>query len=867
MPYYETMENDGVAATEMDEAELQRQSWRPPDIEQDVKEMERRKRVEMIMNSQVFREELERIIESQLSEGYVPASLSALHQATQLLLPRGAPSGPINRTAIPINDIRGVDGLRYAKGEKLLRCKLAALYRLLDLYGWADSMANNITVRVSQDQEHFLVHPHGLQWGEVTASSLVKVDMQGNVIDPGSTTFSFSRPGFALHSALHASRPELRCVVHIHHTPCLAISATKCGLLPVSQEAALLGEVSYHECHGIPVERQEREDLARSLGPVSKVLVLRNRGVFACGESLEEALFLAQNIAGAAETQLRLMPMGLDNIRILSPEERTALRESVLGGQDRTNLPLEGGDEDKEHAETRERPKKWKVWDLHFEALMRMLDNALYLPCGLLPCGTSVVVCSQVFREELERIIESQLSEGYVPASLSALHQATQLLLPRGAPSGPINRTAIPINDIRGVDGLRYAKGEKLLRCKLASLYRLLDLYGWADSMANNITVRVSQDQEHFLVHPHGLQWGEVTASSLVKVDMQGNVIDPGSTTFSFSRPGFALHSALHASRPELRCVVHLHHTPCLAISATKCGLLPVSQEAALLGEVSYHECHGIPVERQEREDLARSLGPVSKVLVLRNRGVFACGESLEEALFLAQNIAGAAETQLRLMPMGLDNIRILSPEERTALRESVLGGQDRTNLPLEGGDEDKEHAETRERPKKWKVWDLHFEALMRMLDNAGYRTGYLYRQPLVRCDQPRAKTDVEVPPAASSFSQYFDSENKWLSPLKKLVEGRKLQDKMRWVNSPNVYQKVEVLETGTPDPKKITKWVQEGSPSHSTTVKIADALQFVPKSTDPQEFKRKQKEGLVKRLIPSTPYTSHDNHGGQLTT
>ena len=126
------------------------QIMKPSDIEQDLKEMERRKRVEMMINSQVFREELERIIESQLNESYLPASLSALQQVTELLLPHSARNSGISRigqSAIPINDIRGVDAFNYAKGEKLLRCKLAAVYRLVDLYGWSQLIYNHISVR------------------------------------------------------------------------------------------------------------------------------------------------------------------------------------------------------------------------------------------------------------------------------------------------------------------------------------------------------------------------------------------------------------------------------------------------------------------------------------------------------------------------------------------------------------------------------------------------------------------------------------------------------------------------------------------------------------------------------------------------
>lgn len=209
-----------------------------------------------------------------------------------------------------------------------------------------------------------------------------------------------------------------------------------------------------------------------------------------------------------------------------------------------------------------------------------------------------------------------------------------------------------------------------------------------------------------------------------------------------------------------------------------------------------------------------------------------ACGESIEEALYLMQNIVLACETQIKLMSCGLENIQIMSNEAVEQVRSVIKaagsqvqgkpGTDDSALVPSAEHDSDKPN-ESKEKLKKWKVWDLEFEAQMRMLDNAvscvpnqsrplfnrmvwqGFRTGYLYRQPLLRADQPRTKYDVEEPPSASSLAHYLE-DDKWLSPLKKLVEGKRTQDKLRWVNSPNVYQKVEVLESGTTDPKKITK-------------------------------------------------------------
>ncbi|XP_077501567.1 adducin 1-like protein hts isoform X3 [Amblyomma americanum] len=457
-----------------------------------------------------------------------------------------------------------------------------------------------------------------------------------------------------------------------------------------------------------------------------------------------------------------------------------------------------------------------------------------------------MIMNSQLFREELERIIESQLSEGYTPSNMAALQQVTELLLPHATKQSTIRggRCLVPINDVRGIDGLRYSKGEKLLRCKLASLCRLLDAYGWTTAAFNHITLRVSQDQEHFLVNPFGLLYHEVTASSLLKLDMQSNVIDSGTTTFHFNRPAYMIHAAIHANRPDIKCIIHLQHPPCVAVSSLKQGLLPITRDAALLGEIAYHEYKGSSADTHE---IARSLGPNSKVLFLRNHGVLVCGDSVEDAFSNLCSTIEACETQMKLAPIGFDNVHLISEEAQRSMREehARLKGADE---PVPGGDEDKEKAEPKEKPKRWRPCDIVFEAHMRTLDNSGHRTGYIYRQPLMRNEQPRLKTDVEVPPSASSIAQFLE-EDKWLSPLKKLLDGRKTQDKLRWVNSPNTYQRVEVLETGTADPKKITKWVQEGSPSHSTSVKIDTSHQFVPKGTDPAEFKRKQKELKENRL------------------
>ena len=135
-----------------------------------------------------------------------------------------AGSQPANSCVIPINDIRGIDSMVYAKGEKLLRCKLAAVYRLIELYGWTQNIYNHVTARVSQDTEHFLLNPFGMLYSEVTASSLIKVNMQGEMVEEGTTNFSISKAGFMLHSAIHQARPDIKCIVHLHTPNIVAVS-------------------------------------------------------------------------------------------------------------------------------------------------------------------------------------------------------------------------------------------------------------------------------------------------------------------------------------------------------------------------------------------------------------------------------------------------------------------------------------------------------------------------------------------------------------------------------------------------------------------------------------------------------------------
>jgi len=414
------------------------------------------------------------------------------------------------------------------------------------------------------------------------------------------------------------------------------------------------------------------------------------------------------------------------------------------------------------------------------------------------------IMNSKLFREELERVVGDSLRDSGADSVAGLISDVMNIrsgslqVHPfqfNKSYAGPSSHCVVPINDIRGIDSMVYAKGEKVLRCKLAAVYRLIDLYGWTQGIYNHVTARVSQDTEHFLLNPFGMLYSEVTASSLVKVNMQGETVEEGTTNFGVNQAGFMLHSAIHQARPDIKCIIHLHTPNIVAVSTMKCGLLPLSQEACLIGDVSYHSYNGIVSDPQERESLAKDLGPNNKVMFLRNHGMVCCGKSIEEAWMNAYHTVLAADTQIKMMPLGLDNLVLIDEETRRKAYEVGSKGGGGVNSAK----------------KEWGVGELEFEALMRMLDNSGYRTGFQYAEPLVRKEPARMISDVELPPTASNLGYLMDEEELYKDgPLRALLaqmgKATRSGNKTRWVNSPNVYQKVEVLETGTQDPKKITK-------------------------------------------------------------
>ncbi|XP_078071302.1 alpha-adducin isoform X2 [Mustelus asterias] len=471
----------------------------------------------------------------------------------------------------------------------------------------------------------------------------------------------------------------------------------------------------------------------------------------------------------------------------------------------------------------------------------------------------SMILQSPAFCEELESMIQEQLKKGKNPTSLLALQQIADFMttnVPSMYPAAPQGGMAAlnmslgmvtPVNDLRGSESVAYDKGEKLLRCKLAAFHRLADLFGWSQLIYNHITVRVSSEQEHFLIVPFGLLYSEVTASSLVKVNLQGDIIDRGCTNLGINQAGFTLHSAIYATRPDIRCIVHIHTPAGAAVSAMKCGLLPISPEALALGEIAYHDYHGILVDEGEKILIQKNLGPKNKVLILRNHGLVAVGETIEEAFYYIHNLVVACEIQVRTMASagGPDNLVLLDPTKYKA----------KSRCPeSSGGDENSLHP-------KWLIGEQEFEALMRMLDNLGYRTGYPYRCPALR-EKNKNRSDVEIPPSATGFTFPEDSDSSSRSPLKQSSQ-KQQREKTRWLNAGSTGRVDEVPEESRngDSPKSKTKvWtnithdhVKPLLQSLSSGVCVPSCIsnclwtkesagpipnQFVPLNTDPREFK-----------------------------
>ena len=241
----------------------------------------------------------------------------------------------------------------------------------------------------------------------------------------------------------------------------------------------------------------------------------------------------------------------------------------------------------------------------------------------------------------------------------------------------------------------RISQEEWQTRVDLAAAYQLAHLYKWTDLIYTHFSARVP-GTEDFLINPYGMMFDEMTASNLVKIDLNGKILDDP-LGMGVNEAGFVIHSCVHKARHEINCVIHTHTRAGVAISAMKCGLLPISQTSIRFeGHIGYHDYEGPAVELAERERLVKNLG-AHDAMILRNHGLLALGKTVREAFEVMYYLDCACQIQIDAMSGGLHNVQIMSD---AAARTS----SQQFNRP--------------DRPANHKDWP----ALLRMLDRRGVR-------------------------------------------------------------------------------------------------------------------------------------------------
>lgn len=238
---------------------------------------------------------------------------------------------------------------RVSKEEWNLRVDLAAAYQLAAIFKWTDLIYTHFSARLIGHDE-FLINPYGLMFEEITASNLIKIDHDGKAIDDP-LGLGYNEAGFVIHGCIHEARPEAQCVIHTHTRAGVAVSAMKCGLLPISQHAMFVQrEVTYHDYEGIALDMDERVRMAKDLGPTSKAMILRNHGLLTLGRTVREAFEVMYYLDCACQIQIDAVGGGLDNV---------------------VQMSKQAGDTAAKQFHRTDRPSNHKDWP----ALLRLLDR------------------------------------------------------------------------------------------------------------------------------------------------------------------------------------------------------------------------------------------------------------------------------------------------------------------------------------------------------------------------------------------------------------------------------------------------------------------------------------------------------------
>jgi ribulose-5-phosphate 4-epimerase/fuculose-1-phosphate aldolase len=198
------------------------------------------------------------------------------------------------------------------------RVDLAACYRLMAEFGMVEMIANHISARVPGMRNEFLINPYGMLYEELTASSLIKIDLDGNILF-NATDYGINQAGYVIHSAIHGARHDVDCIIHTHTLPGMAVSAMKCGLMPIAQTSLRWAKgVSYHAYEGIALNLDERERLVKDLGDTD-AMILKNHGLLTCAASIPECFNNMYRLERAC--QLQVMTLSCNTEIELPPQE------------------------------------------------------------------------------------------------------------------------------------------------------------------------------------------------------------------------------------------------------------------------------------------------------------------------------------------------------------------------------------------------------------------------------------------------------------------------------------------------------------------------------------------------------------------
>ncbi|MDB5839314.1 MAG: novR 3 [Herminiimonas sp.] len=201
------------------------------------------------------------------------------------------------------------------------RIDLAACYRLVEMYGMSDMMANHISARIPGEEGTYLINAYGMMYEEITASSLLKVDHDGNILskpDFGTLNYGINKAGAVIHSAIHEARPDVGCVIHTHSAASMAVSTLECGLLPITQTAMRFLKIGYHDYRGVVLNVDEKASIIEDLGS-GEALILRNHGAITVGRTVGEAFNWMHRLELACRSQLAAMACNSPLVNVAQP--------------------------------------------------------------------------------------------------------------------------------------------------------------------------------------------------------------------------------------------------------------------------------------------------------------------------------------------------------------------------------------------------------------------------------------------------------------------------------------------------------------------------------------------------------------------